>query len=71
MIRRKRALVITKSPIRNHLRRRHSYTGHFSVAVNGETCYLDCGLDATLIPESLANKLQLSGTTKETALTNP
>ena len=44
-------------------------------ASNGETCVqttalLDSGSDATLISESLANKLQLSGITKDIALTN-
>ena len=43
-------------------------------ASNGETCVqttalLDSGSDATLISESLANKLQLSGITKDIALT--
>ena len=44
-------------------------------ASNGETCVqtaalLDSGSDATLISESLANKLQLRGITKDIALTN-
>ena len=44
-------------------------------ASNGETCVrtaalLDSGSDATLISESLANQLQLSGITKDIALTN-
>ena len=44
-------------------------------ASNGETCVqtaalLDSGSDAMLISESLANKLQLSGITKDIALTN-
>ena len=44
-------------------------------ASNGETCVhtaplLDSGLDATLISEGLANKLQLGGITKDIALTN-
>ena len=44
-------------------------------ASNGETCLqttalFDSGSDATLISESLANKLQLSGITKDIALTN-
>ena len=44
-------------------------------ASNGETCVqtaalLDSGSDATLISESLANKLQLSGIKKDITLTN-
>ena len=44
-------------------------------ASNGETCVqtkdlLDSGSDDTLISESLANKLQLSGIKKDIALTN-